>query len=93
MCVEITALYDTSRVRTTPAYTEAFEELGAVTPFTRTVCLHKLTHQANAELDFDMCTNNECEHGSTRQRRAVLALLMCKELKRSAGMTRDSRAP
>jgi hypothetical protein len=31
-----------------------------VTSFTRTVCLHKLTKQADASLTFDMCSNNKC---------------------------------
>jgi len=61
MCFEIYAAYDTANVKTTPSYTDAFEPLGATTEFTRKVCLYKLTRQANAKLEFDMCTNNECE--------------------------------
>ena len=59
-CVEVTAAYDAARVRTSPPYAElGFEELGATMPVSRTVCVFKLTKQAEASLDFDMCTNNE----------------------------------
>lgn len=61
VCVTIAATYDTSNVRTTPSYTDSFEPLAPTTTFSKTVCLHKLTRQANAKLDFDMCTNNQCE--------------------------------
>jgi hypothetical protein len=61
VCLTILATYNTAGVKTTPAYTEAFEPLGKTTVFSRKVCLYKLTKQANAQLDFDMCTNNKCE--------------------------------
>ncbi|GBF95902.1 hypothetical protein Rsub_08493 [Raphidocelis subcapitata] len=59
ICIEISASYDTGAVSTTPSYTDLFEPLAPTTTFKRTVCLHKLTRQADAKLDYDMCINNK----------------------------------
>ncbi|KIY95900.1 hypothetical protein MNEG_12061 [Monoraphidium neglectum] len=59
-CVEVMAVYNTSRVATSPRYDQWYEPLGEdTTTFSRKFCLYKLTKQADATLKFDMCTSNK----------------------------------